>query len=357
MPLTPHPITTSAEWHTILPTFPQAHPLQSWAWGEFKSRWGWQMQAVVWRDERQTAVACALILRRPIPRTPWAIWYVPKGPIVDESQPEVVAAVLTSLEQLARHEGAIALKIDPDVLKATGDETIEPVATGVAWENLLRQRGWHFSAEQIQFRNTVTLDLGRSEEELLAAMHQKTRYNIRLAAKKEVVVREGTAADLPLVYQLYAETAARDGFLIRPRDYYLDGWQTLLEAGLARPLIAEYEGTPLGAVIIVACGQKAIYMYGASTDLERQRMPNYLLQWEAIRWAKNNGYTTYDFWGAPDEFVETDSMWGVWRFKKGFNGLVAHHIGAWDFPVRPWLYWAYSVALPRYVAWLKGKSG
>ena len=86
-------------------------------------------------------------------------------------------------------------------------------------------------------------------------------------------------------------------------------------------------------------------------------MPNYLLQWEAIRWAKNNGYTTYDFWGAPDEFVETDSLWGVWRFKKGFNGLVAHHIGAWDFPVRPWLYWAYSVALPRYVAWLKGKRG
>jgi lipid II:glycine glycyltransferase (peptidoglycan interpeptide bridge formation enzyme) len=94
-------------------------------------------------------------------------------------------------------------------------------------------------------------------------------------------------------------------------------------------------------------------MYGASTDLERQRMPNYLLQWEAIRWAQAQGCTVYDFWGAPDEFVEDDPLWGVWRFKSGFNGQVVRHIGAWDFPARPFWYWIYTAVIPKYIAFLR----
>ena len=126
---------------------------------------------------------------------------------------------------------------------------------------------------------------------------------------------------------------------------------------MAQPLIAEYQGQPLGAVIVVAYGGRAVYMYGASTDKERNRMPNYLLQWEAIRWARERGCEVYDFWGAPDEFNEEDSMWGVWRFKSGFAGDVVRHIGAWDYPARPFWYWVYTVIIPRYLAFRRGSDG
>jgi lipid II:glycine glycyltransferase (peptidoglycan interpeptide bridge formation enzyme) len=97
-------------------------------------------------------------------------------------------------------------------------------------------------------------------------------------------------------------------------------------------------------------------MYGASNEQERQRMPGYLLQWGAIRWAKAQGCRVYDFWGAPDEFIESDRLWGVWRFKEGFNGEVARFIGAWDYVTRPFWYWVYTAAIPRYLNFLRGRG-
>ncbi len=85
-------------------------------------------------------------------------------------------------------------------------------------------------------------------------------------------------------------------------------------------------------------------------------MPNYLLQWEAIRWAKQTGCEVYDFWGAPDNFEKDDPLWGVWRFKSGFNGKVIRHIGAWDYPARPFWYWIYTVVMPRYLDFLRSRG-
>jgi peptidoglycan pentaglycine glycine transferase (the first glycine) len=261
--------------------------------------------------------------------------------------------VLAQLEKVARRERAILIKIDPDVVKAWGEAQERPSPLGSQFIRELRTRGWLFSNEQIQFRNTVELYLEPSEAELLAQMKQKTRYNIRYAGRKGITVRPGSPADFETILQMYRATAARDGFTIRPPDYYRDAWNSFYQAGMAQPLLAEYEGEPVAAVILVKFGDKTIYMYGASTEKERQRMPNYLLQWEAIRWAKEQGCRTYDFWGAPDEFIESDPLWGVWRFKAGFSGDVVHHIGAWDYPVRPLLYRLYTQLLPRYLAWLR----
>ncbi|VAW32326.1 tRNA-dependent lipid II--amino acid ligase [hydrothermal vent metagenome] len=155
---------------------------------------------------------------------------------------------------------------------------------------------------------------------------------------------------------MYAETAVRDGFGIRPSAYYLDAWRSFQQAGMGHLLIAEFEGDPVAAVYLIRFGQRVIYMYGASTHKERQRMPNYLLQWEAIRWAKAQGCTVYDLWGAPDNFDKSDRLWGVWRFKAGFNGQVVRHIGAWDYPVRPLLYHLYTVALPKYLNYLRTRK-
>jgi peptidoglycan pentaglycine glycine transferase (the first glycine) len=184
-------------------------------------------------------------------------------------------------------------------------------------------------------------------------MKQKTRYNVRLAARRGVTVREGTTADLKAFYELYAETAQRDGFLIRTPEYYQDAWGDFLEDGLAHLLLAEAEGDVLAGLILFIYGPAAWYMYGASSSRHRQYMPNNLLQWEAMRRAKEAGCTLYDLWGAPNRLDESDPMWGVVRFKLGLGGQVARGLGAWDYAGSRVFYWLYSAALPRYIDWLQ----
>jgi lipid II:glycine glycyltransferase (peptidoglycan interpeptide bridge formation enzyme) len=177
-------------------------------------------------------------------------------------------------------------------------------------------------------------------------MKQKTRYNIRLSERKGVSVRKGDAQDLPLLYRMYAETSVRDGFVIRDEHYYLTLWNSFLQQGLAQPLIAEVEGEPVAGVMIFLFGERAWYLYGMSREAHREKMPSYLLQWEAMRLAKARGCREYDLWGAPDVFDESDSMWGVFRFKEGLGGRVVRTAGAWDYPSRPLLYTLYTRVLP-----------
>jgi lipid II:glycine glycyltransferase (peptidoglycan interpeptide bridge formation enzyme) len=218
--------------------------------------------------------------------------------------------------------------------------------------DMLGRRGWLASAEQIQFRNTALLDLRADEYALLAGMKPKWRYNIRLARRRGVIVREGTVEDLPAFYALYQETGARDGFLVRPFGYYEQTWRTFMEPGdasapAAHLLLAEVEGEVVAGLILFCFGSRAWYLYGASSDRQRQLMPNHLLQWEAMRLARDRGCEWYDLWGAPDVLDESDPMWGVWRFKEGFGACFTPHIGAWDYPVSRARYWAYASLMPR----------
>ncbi len=340
-------VTDQKEWNSALEQIPYAHVLQSWAWGEIKARHGWTPMRVLFL-ENDAPVAAAQILRRALPRTPFGILYVPKGPALDFENVELFARVLKELETIARQQRAIFIKIDPDLC-----------ATQNAAQSLA-QRGWRVSNEQIQFHNTVTLDLTRSESEILAAMKPKWRYNIRLAEKKGVRVEQGAENDLELFYEMYAETSARDGFLIRPFEYYRDVWETMLNAGQAKIFFARLS-TPLrsaqddviAGIMLFLFSKRAWYFYGASRNSHRDVMPNHLLQWEAMRWAKQQGVTEYDFWGAPNVLDESDSMYGVYKFKMGFGGEFVERIPAHDFVVNRALYWLYAVARPRYLARLR----
>ncbi len=349
-------IADAQAWDQALLALPNPHVLQSWAWGEFKSRHGWRASRFLFQDGGET-VAAASALQRKLPRLPISILYVPKGPLLDWTDSDLAAGVLAELERLARRRRALFIKIDPDVyyLDESPDFSPQPkCAAEVAV--MMESRDWQLSDDQIQFRNTALLDLSRSEGELLAAMKQKTRYNVRLATRRGVTVREGTSADLDAFYQLYAETSQRDGFLIRPRDYYHDAWGSFLSAGRARLLLAEFESEILAGLVLFTFGATAWYMYGASSNRHRKRMPNQLLQWEAIRQAKAVGCTLYDLWGAPNTLDESDLMWGVYRFKLGLGSQFTRGLGAWDFaPSRP-IYRLYAEIIPRYLAWLRGRN-
>ena len=358
MPLDIQPIHDPTAWNTALAALPAAtryaHVLQSWEWGDFKHETtGWKPYRFAYRQNGEIVALASVGVRRV---GPLSVAYVSKGPALDYAHPTLLASVLDHLEAFARSQRAIWLKIDPDVIAATGvpgeeDDTSHPVGTAVT--QALTSRGWRFSPDQVQFRNTITLDLTRTTDDLLAAMSQNTRRKVRTAEKKGVTVREAALDDLPLLYALYHETGARDGFLIRPAEYYQREWALLMQAGIAHALIAESEGEAIAHVILFKFGTRCWYFYGASSAQQREKMPNYLLQWAAIQWAKDDGCTVYDFWGAPDTFDESDGMWGVYEFKRGFRGTVTRHIGAWDYAPSALLYRLYTQVMPQVIGAMK----
>lgn len=324
------------DWNSFVTTSSVGHVLQSSQWGHLKERFGWQVERLAVEDQGQW-LAGAQVLFRPLGQL--TIAYVPKGPVTDWADEAVTQVLLEALHRLRRQRRAILLKIEPDL---ADDPTLAQKLTTL---------GFRPSPQTIQPRCTILLDLTPDPEAILARMKSKTRYNIRLAARKGVTVREGTADDLPGFYRLMQTTGERDGFGIHSQAYYQAAHQLFVPQGLARLFLATFEDKVLAGIMAFAFGQRAWYMYGASSDEHRNLMPNYLLQWEAIKWARERGCLTYDLWGIPDEeeailerefLKRSDGLWGVYRFKRGFGSQVVHYLGAYDYVYSPLLYWLYN---------------
>ncbi len=354
---------SSSEWNKIIAQFSEPHFLQTWEWSQVKAQYGWIPMPYVWRDDSDSIVAAVMILKKQSFGHRFGarlcILYSPKGPLMDWSNQSLRMRVLNDLQFFAKDQGAIFLKIDPDVRLGRGiPNSAEdmPDETGLSIISDLTDRGWRISEEQIQFKNTVLVELSETEEEILARMKSKTRYNIRLAEKKGVALRVGKEGDLGMLYRMYAETSIRDGFVIRDENYYLKVWglfmaniETLenLKLPTCQPLIAEVDNEPVAAIFLFIFAGRAYYVYGMSRNLHREKMPTYLLQWGAMKRAKESGCNVYDLWGAPDVFDESDSMWGVYRFKEGLGGDVIRTLGAYDFAPNKFLYKLYTDIMPR----------
>lgn len=374
---------TGNNWNEIISKLPDPHFLQTCEWGQVKAKYGWQPIYLVWNEEGKMIEersdlssfvfpiksACLVLKRQIISRgfaARLSILYAPKGPLMDWANESLRKRVLDDLQSFAKKEGAIFLKIDPDVVLGRGvpasvDEVTENGGQAVMSD--LKRRGWVESSEQIQFRNTVIVDLSASEEDILMRMKQKTRYNVRLAEKKGVVVRVGKSEDLGMLYKMYAETSVRDGFVIRDENYYMTVWKTYMSKVEGQgsepftiPLIAEVDGEPVAAIFVFMFAGRAYYVYGMSRSVHREKMPTYLLQWEAMKLAKARGCLTYDLWGAPDIFDEGDSMWGVYRFKEGLGGEVVRTLGAYDFVPNKFWYAMYSDVMPRVLNFMRSRG-
>jgi lipid II:glycine glycyltransferase (peptidoglycan interpeptide bridge formation enzyme) len=312
-----------AEWQRFLGGYPDAHVLQMGEWGELKSAFGWDAVRVVSGD-----VGIQILFRKlPLGFT---IAYAPK-PVFPRSDDfsrsgttdptGALRGVVTTwggddfwdeVDSVCRKRRAVFLKLEPD-----------------SWESdfIFHLSSFIFSPHNIQPPRTIIVDIRGTEDEILARMKQKTRYNIRLAEKKGITVRAWD--DIPAFHKMMLITGGRDNFGVHSLEYYRRAYDLFHPTGMAELLVAEFEGKPLAALMVFARGQRAWYVYGASTDEERNRMPTYLLQWEAMKWARSKGAEEYDLWGVPDEDETTleanfesrhDGLWGVYRFKRGFGG-------------------------------------
>lgn len=315
---------TLAEWNTFLQGVPDAHILQTGEWGELKSGFGWQVA------RHQVDELGAQVLFRSLPMG-LVFAYIPKGPVGRVTEASL-RKLLDEIDIACRRRRAIFLKVEADAW----EDDLEAASPIEQWQQINR-KVLRPSDHSIQPRRTVIVDLQGSEDDILRRMKPKCRYNIGLASRKGVTVEPWD--DLGGFYEMMRLTGKRDGFAVHSLEYMQRALELFRSAGAAELLVARHGSKPLAALMVFRRGSRAWYLYGASTDEERELMPNYLLQWEAMCWARGDGSKEYDLWGVPDEnetVLEAgferrhDGLWGVYRFKRGFGGSVRRAVQAED---------------------------
>ena len=332
-------ILTSAEWNDFLSKCPDAHLLQSAEWGELKSSFGWEPVRLVCEDSGSTWGTQILFRQLALGLT---FAYLPKGPLLqNDADGKNLAfpgqAFWKEVDLLCRKKRAVFLKVEPDDWGPAAQFRAGEIPTG-----------FRSSPQAIQPPRTIVVDLTGSEEDILARMKQKTRYNIRLSSKKGVAVRQSENIDA--FYQLMETTGQRDEFGIHSLEYYQKAYDLFKYSAKCEMFMAEYDGKKIAGLMVFASGSRCWYLYGASSSLHRERMPTYLLQWEAMKWARSKGCVQYDLYGVPDheaEYLEANfrdrsaGLWGIYRFKRGFGGQITRSPGPWDRVYHSFLYQLY----------------
>ncbi len=349
---------------------PSASFLQTPAWGEVKAEW--RSESLGWfEDDRM--VGAALVLHRAIPRLGRTLAYLPEGPCLDWSSPRLGES-LTALRDHLRSKQAFAVRLGPPVAthrwhagtikdaiadaRVTRFDGAPPdVAehSGVAVVEQLRDLGFRplgsdggFSAGQPDYVFQVPL-AGRSEQDVLAGMNQLWRRNIKKTARNGVGGRRGDRADVPAFHRIYVETAERDRYTPRGREYFERMWDKLSaeDPERIRLHLAEHEGEVLASSIWIRVGGHAWYAYGASTTAKRELQASTAIQWQMIRDSIGAGARTHDLRGITNTLAEGDPHIGLIRYKVGTGGEAVRLAGEWDLPLNPLLYKAFQLYLKR----------
>ena len=307
---------------------------QSLEWAEVKKP-NWIPEVILAEDEEKNIIGSLCVWIRKIPIF-GNIMYAPRGPVCDVHDLAILKQLTDGAKELAKKYKAIVLRIEPDV--ESDDQVFRDIVTNLGYH--IKDDAKDFM-DEIQPRYVFRLDIkGKTEEEIFSGFHSKTRYNVRLATKKGVVVKEGTREDLKDFHKIMVETGARDGFIIRPLSYFEKMYDELAPKHM-KLLMAYYEDKPISGVIPIFYGNKTWYLYGASSNEHRNLMPNYLLQWEMIKMAIARKDDVYDFRGVSGVVDESHPQYGLYRFKKGFGATFTEFIGEVYYPFKPLTYKLY----------------
>lgn len=284
--------------------------IQSWEWGEFQEK----VSGQVWRvgvENEGVLIASAKIIKKSLPMGK-TYFYCGRGPIFKDNiwNKESAVMLFDEIKKIANDESAMFLRFDPSFDLV---DPLKEIINGATFKQTL----------DVQPRKTLVLDLDKSEDDLLKEMHQKTRYNIKLAEKKSVKVVEYDQNCFENFWKLLDQTSDRDKFRPHGRSYYETMLQ--LDPAFLKLHFAEYDGRQIATGIFSFFGDTATYLHGGSSNEDREIMAPYALQWETIRIAKSLGFKYYDFHGIDEE------KWpGVTRFKKGFGGEEINYPGTFD---------------------------
>ena len=307
---------------------------QSPEWAKVKSNW--KNEIVLAEDERGKIIGAVSVLIRKIPIF-GNIMYSSRGPICDIHNLEVMKQLTDGIKELAKKYKAIVYKAEPDV--ESSDEEFRKIVINLGYG--IKDDAKNFR-EEIQPRYVFRLNIkDKTEDEIFEGFHSKTRYNVRLAIKKGVEIKEGTREDLKEFHKIMIETGARDGFIIRPLSYFEKMYDELGPEHM-KLLMAYHDGKPISGVIPIMYGNKTWYLYGASSNAHRNLMPNYLLQWEMIKMAISRKDDIYDFRGVSGVVDESHPQYGLYRFKKGFGATFTEFIGEVYIPFKPITYSLYK---------------
>ena len=312
---------TLAEYEAFIASHPKGHFAQSSMWGKVKSAWTWRAIAVRGEDGKIKG-SCAFLIRK-APLVGAAMLYACRGPVCDLEDKATLDQLMEGAKALAKEVKGYVIKIDPDV--SHENEAFRKLLESYGF--ILTGTGKNFEGAQPKFVFRLYLN-GRTEEELLASFTQKHRYNIRLAVKKGVEVKLCGPEMVDEFTRIMVETGVRDNFVTRDAAYF----RRLLEklGDHARLYMAFHEGQAIAGTLAIWFGDKVWYLYGASSNQHRNLMPNYLLQWNMIQWAVEKGCRVYDFRGVSGDLSEDNPMYGLYKFKKGFNGDFTEFIGEMD---------------------------
>lgn len=301
------------------------HPLQSWEWGEFREKTGVEVIRLGCFEEKKLLSAFQLTIHS-TPYTPYTLGYFPKGGLPDKP-------MIDSLKKIAKEQNCLFIKLEPNV--SPHSQTHE----------FLIETGCR-PGRPLFTRYTFQIDLTRSEEELLAQMKEKTRYNVRLAQKSGVSVQEDNSPEAFATYLgLTHETTKRQGFYAHNEQYHQLMWEVLRPAGMAHLLTATYQGKILVTWILFLFNGVLYYPYGASSEENREVMASNLMMWEVIKWGKSHGAKIFDLWGALGPNPNPKDPWyGFHRFKEGYGGSLVEFLGTYDLVFNPLLYPVYNLA-------------
>jgi lipid II:glycine glycyltransferase (peptidoglycan interpeptide bridge formation enzyme) len=305
------------------------HPLQSYEWGEFRKKTGVEVIRQGFEKNGKLTDAFTVTIH-PIPKTKFTVGYLPKGTIPTKE-------ILESLKELGKQHNCIFIQLEPNIQKSSD------------LESQILNLDLRLSHHPLFTKYTFTLDLTKSEEELLSGMHQKTRYNIRVAEKKGVTVTENNTSSAFKEYlKITDETTTRQKFYAHTHSYHQQQWDTLphtpSESSLSSHLLtAQYEKDTLAAWILFIFNNTLYYPYGASSSKHKDKMASNLIMWEAIKFGKAHGCTSFDMWGALSDTPDTTDAWyGFHRFKENYGSKHVEFIGSYDLVLNPLLYKAYQ---------------
>ncbi len=308
-----------AEYEAFLQSHPKGHFAQSVEWAQLKKEW--DFEAVIERDAQGKIAGSMGLLIRKVPGT--SIMYSCRGPVCDLHDEAMVTKLVKAAGEVGKKYKACSLKIDTDT--SVEDEEFYQICRKLGFTAPNRSK--NFEGIQPRFVFRLYPD-GRNEEEVMASFHQKWRYNIRVAVKKGVEVKICGEEALPDFHRIMVTTGSRDGFVVRTEDYFRRMMKALGEH--ARLYMAYLDGVAIAGTLAIGYGDKVWYLYGASSNEHRNYMPNYLLQWEMIKWAIERGARVYDFRGVSGDLSEENPLYGLYRFKKGFNGEFTEFVGEMD---------------------------